>query len=1028
MKSVPSSTNFPKLEEQILHYWKKNSIFKKSLKKNQGAAPYIFYDGPPFATGLPHYGHILTSYIKDTIPRYFTMKGMFVDRRWGWDCHGLPIEYEVEKALNVNGKTEIEKFGIENFNKKCSDIVLQYADEWIDIIHRIGRWVDFDRQYKTMDLSYMESVIWVFSELFRNNLIYESQKVVAYCNRCQTPLSNFETGLDDSYRKKEDPAITVKLKDRDDPNIHYLIWTTTPWTLPSNKALAVNPEIHYSLLELDTNECVWLATDRIDHYQKFLPKFSIISSVTGSELVGKRYVPLFEFVNDPNAFQIIKGDFVETSIGTGIVHLAPTFGEDDYNICQENDIVGFDPISPDGKFTEAADDLHGMNLVEANTVIINQLKQNKHLMVRENYAHNYPHCWRCDSPLIYRAISSWYVKVTDVKDNMVVANKEINWIPDHIRLGRFGQWLEGARDWAVSRNRFWGAPIPVWKCSECSEVFVPSSIKALEEKSEKPVKDLHRPYCDHIIWACEKEDCKGTFKRVEEVLDCWFESGAMPYAQVHFPFENKEWFEENFPASFIVEYIAQTRGWFYTLVVESAALFRKHPFKNAICHGVILADDGRKMSKSLKNFPDPMKIICEHGSDALRIYLMSSSVVRGLDIRFSENSVREAVRRYLIPLWNTFHFFTSYAELAKGYEPHLIDTAKRLEDRYILSELESLRLEVTKAVESYDLPKCYQKILYFIETLSGWYIRINRSRFWVTEIDDDSQEAFDTLYTVLLETSIICAPFMPFTMEYIHNHFTDKSVHLCDWPVEKPFRMDPMLNEEVRQVRGLIEGGRRIREKNRTALRQPLPLIRVSGIHEKTLKAYDNLIKDQLNIKQILSYESPDMFAERDIKLNVKVLGPLLKKDLKTAISDVNDGKYELLSNMDLKVGQHKIERKNYTLNWLSAHEKEDAWSDNEIILSLSFEISQELKIEGTARDLNRIIQDLRKKIQLSYDTTITLNIQADGQWEEAVNIHGKWLAEQTLAKNLTDKVTDAMFEKTDERGFLKIDIKPIDR
>ncbi len=1024
MKSVPASVRFPTIEHEILDYWQTQNIFQKSLDKNRDKEPYIFYDGPPFATGMPHYGHILTSYIKDTIPRYFTMQGRFVDRRWGWDCHGLPIEYEIEKKLGISGKAAIEAYGIDKFNKACGDIVLKYADNWVSIIDRIGRWVDFDRRYQTMDLDFMESVMWVFKDLYEKGLIYESLKVVAYCNRCQTPLSNFETGLDDSYRDRDDPSVTVTFKDKENPEISYLAWTTTPWTLPSNLALAVNPDIDYCLLQTEKWGKVILAKERIESYAKQLPDHTVIETVKGKTLVGKSYQPLFPFAKKENAFRILGGDFVDTQAGTGIVHMAPSFGEDDFNICTKEGIDIFDPIGLDGKFTEEAGFLKNMDVFEANKSITRYLKENNFLFHQQSYRHSYPHCWRCDTPLIYRTISSWYVKVTEFKDKMVSFNQNINWIPAHIKDKRFGQWLEGARDWAISRNRFWGSPIPVWKCDQCDSIVVPGSIKELEDRSGQTINDLHRPYCDRIFFDCPGNGCNGQCRRIPEVLDCWFESGAMPYAQVHFPFENKKLFEDTFPASFIVEYIAQTRGWFYTLVVEAASVMGKHPFENAICHGVILADDGRKMSKSLKNFPDPMQMVEEHGSDALRIYLLSSAVVKGIDIRFSENGVRESVRRYLIPLWNSFHFFTSYSGFIEKYTPETIRLAENMEDRHILSELENLKVKVKNAIEIYDLPRCYSHILYFIETLSGWYIRNNRKRFWVTEINDDATDAFNTLYTVLMEVSRICAPFIPFTMDYIYRHFAGESVHLADWPDEIPERIDTDLNENIKKVRSVIEGGRRIREKNRINLRQPLPHIRVSGIAPEILDQSSELLKSQLNVKQVLHEDNPENFSTKAVRLDQKKLGPILRKDLKKVTALIKDGTFEFDQNGGLVVDQHAISHENFTIVFQPLFENEGIWFDRELVVSVNLEINEELKIEGAARNLNRYIQDLRKKQDLPYDARIKLYIEAEGIYQECVSTHKKWLMEQTLATELNETVEDVLFEKSDAEGSVKIQIK----
>ena len=1038
MAPVPSSVSFPKLEEEILNFWKENRIFEKSLEKTKDKPPYIFYDGPPFATGMPHYGHILTSYIKDTIPRFFTMQGRFVDRRWGWDCHGLPIEYEIEKKLGISGKQAIEAYGIDQFNRACAQIVLKYADSWKKVIDRIGRWVDFSRQYRTMDLSYMESVMWVFKTLYDKGLIYESLKVVPYCNRCQTPLSNFETGLDDAYRLRDDPAVTVAFKDSTDPELFYLAWTTTPWTLPSNLALAVNPDLDYCLVEKENSGKLILAEARFKSYRKQLEEATIVKRFKGETLVGRSYLPLFDFAKETvgnrpengNRFTILAADYVDAESGTGIVHTAPAFGEEDFNLCRDAGIDPFDPVGPDGCFTRDAADLEGTDVFQANALIIRQLKQKGQVFSHESYRHSYPHCWRCDNPLIYRTISSWYVKVTAFKELMSEKNRNINWIPDHIKEGRFGRWLEGARDWAISRNRFWGSPIPVWRCDTCNAEFVPGSLEQLSKAAGQKVGDLHRPDCDNIHFSCTKPGCKGKMGRVPEVLDCWFESGAMPYAQVHFPFENHNGFEQNFPASFIVEYVAQTRGWFYTLMVESAAIMEKHPFENAICHGVILADDGRKMSKSLKNFPDPMKVVRAHGSDGLRIYLLSSAVVKGADIRFCENGVKDSVRRYLIPLWNSFHFFTSYAELAKGYTPATIQLpgpGANMADRHILSELETLKIEVAQATEAYALPKCYARILDFIETLSGWYIRNNRERFWVDKINPDSAAAFNTLYTVLVEAARICAPFIPFTTEYIHRHLTEESVHLADWPTPVPGRLDEKLNQVVAQVRALIEGGRSLREKARINLRQPLPFIRVAGLPENDLEQFSSLIRQQLNVKEIRFEQDVESFAEIEIRLNAKTLGPVLKQNLKEVMQQVAGNKFTMDDEGGLMVGSHRIDQSDYEKRYSARNDKETVWSGRGLELSLNLEISRELRLEGLARNLNRTIQDARKKMGLAYDQRVVLCIEVDGNYSDSLATHRKWLMAQALAERIEFCVPNPYAELKDEDGTLKIQVIPVE-
>ncbi len=1024
MKAVPNNVNFAKIDEEVLTFWKEENVFKQSLEKNREKEQYVFYDGPPFATGMPHYGHILTTYIKDTIPRYFTMKGFFVDRTWGWDCHGLPIEFEIEKELNLSGKKEIEEYGLDKFNSACQDIVLKYSDNWVSIIERIGRWVDFDRQYKTMDLPFMESVMWAFSEFYKKNLIYESPRVIPYCNRCETPLSNFETGLDDSYREKTDPAITIKVKNNDETSEFFLVWTTTPWTLPSNVVLAVGNEIDYVLVELEEGEKGWIAKDCIERYKNKLSNPKILKSAKGKDLVGKKYDPIFNYnKNNKNGFKIISADFVETDAGTGIVHLAPTFGEDDSICCKKEGIEGFDPVGLDGKFTNLVPDFEGVDVFEANNEIIRALKEEHKFFYRENYKHNYPHCWRCDSPLIYRAINSWYIKVTDFKEKMVENNKTINWIPKHIRDGRFGKWLEGARDWSISRNRYWGSPIPVWKCDCCNEIHVPSSIKELETVSDMKVESLHRPAIDNIAWKCKKENCNGTFKRVPEVLDCWFESGAMPFAQVHYPFENKEWFNNNFPASFIVEYVAQTRGWFYTMVVESTALFNKPPFKNSICHGVVLAEDGRKMSKRLKNYPDPMEIVSKYGSDALRISLLSSPVVKGQDILFSENSVKEALRRYIIPLWNSFSFLTTYSELLKSCTPKSIENSNNINDKYIFSEFEDLKQELSKAIESYELPKCYNLLLDFIETLTKWYIRNNRARFWISELNNDSQEAFDTLFSIIKEFSIVSAPFIPFISEYIFKYLTGQSVHLEDWPQDVENRKDNKLVEDVKIVREVIEGIRRIRETEKIKIRQPLQVVRMTGVSEDIIDLYGELIKEQTNIKEIHIHSNAKEFAQENIVINTKLLAPKLKKDFNTVKAMISNNEFELLDNGNLKVGNFLIENSDFGIVNKPLFENDALTQNRNIVIALSMEITDTLYSEGLARELNRLIQDLRKQIDLKYDSRIEIKIDASGDWKKSFEEHKEWIMTQCLAKDVSYNVEKPLVEKNDERGVLKISI-----
>ena len=653
-KPVDPKVDFPKMEEGILRFWEEKDIFQKSIDQRNDREEFVFYDGPPFATGLPHFGHFVPGTIKDIIPRYQTMKGKKVDRRFGWDCHGLPVEYEMEKELGISGKKQIEDFGIAKFNESCRSIVLRYTREWRNIINRLGRWVDFDNDYKTMEPDYMESIWWVIKRLWQKGLLFEGHYILPYCPRCSTVLSNHELNLG-GYRDIHDPAITVKFAVKGAENTYFLAWTTTPWTLPSNLALAVGPEIDYVKVK-DGEEFFILARDRLSSYYKSEEEYEIAARYRGEELEGWEYEPLFPYFSeyaDNGAFRIFVADYVSTEEGSGIVHTAPGFGEDDYNTLKDTDIPTVCPLDAEGQFTEEVTDYAGMYVKDADKEIIRGLKEEGKIVKRENYLHSYPHCWRCKAPLIYRAIGSWFVAIDKIKESMLKANREIHWVPEHLKNGRFGKWLEGARDWAISRNRYWGNPIPIWQCETCGEQRCIGSREELKELSGVYLEDLHKHYVDEVTFSCT---CGGTMRRVPEVLDCWFESGAMPYAQNHYPFENKEHFEHHYPADFISEGLDQTRGWFYTLTVLAAALFGKPAAMNIVVNGLVLAEDGKKMSKSERNYSDPKKIMDKFGADALRLFLMDSPVVKAEDLRYSDDGVMEVLKSVIIPLWNSYSF------------------------------------------------------------------------------------------------------------------------------------------------------------------------------------------------------------------------------------------------------------------------------------------------------------------------------------------------------------------------------------
>ncbi|UKI33535.1 MAG: isoleucine--tRNA ligase [Lentisphaeria bacterium] len=657
-QAVSNQVDFPKLECEILRFWQESEIFHKSLEQRRGGDEFVFYDGPPFATGLPHYGHLLAGTIKDVVPRYQTMRGKYVERRFGWDCHGLPVENEMEKQLNLSSKRDIEAYGIDKFNEACRSIVLRYTAEWEKVVGRMGRWVDFRNGYRTMDRSFMESIWWVFKSLWDQGLVYEGYKILPYCPRCATPLSNFEANQ--GYREVVDPAITIRFRAADRENTYFLAWTTTPWTLPSNLALTVGPDIDYVEVR-DGDDHYILAEARVGVYYKEKPE--ILWRGKGSELVGRRYEPLFPYFADlagKGAFQVLAGSFVSTEDGTGIVHTAPGFGEDDNAVCKAAGLPEVCPIDEECRFTAEVPDYQGRPVKSTDKEIIDRLKAEGKLIHRGQIKHSYPHCWRDDGPLIYRAISTWFVKVEAIKDKMIRNNQQINWVPAHLRDGRFGKWLENARDWAISRNRYWGTPLPIWRNAE-GEVIVVGSAAELEKLTGKKIDDLHKHFMDKI--EIPSPTGKSPLRRVPEVFDCWFESGSMPYAQQHYPFENKQHFEENFPADFIAEGLDQTRGWFYTLVVLASALFDQPPFRNVVVNGLVLAENGQKMSKRLRNYPDPMVVIDRYGADALRLFMLGSQVVRAEDLKFSEAGVKEILRGIMIPMWNALSFFTTYASV-----------------------------------------------------------------------------------------------------------------------------------------------------------------------------------------------------------------------------------------------------------------------------------------------------------------------------------------------------------------------------
>lgn len=1033
---VSNRPDFATVEKDILSFWESHGTFKKSLESRKASKEYVFYDGPPFATGLPHYGHLLAGTIKDIVPRYHTMRGHYVDRRFGWDCHGLPVECEVENDLNISGKTEIETMGVATFNEKCRSIVLRYTKEWEQVVTRMGRWVDFDNGYKTMNPEYMESIWWVFQSLWEKDLVYEGQKILPYCPRCSTPLSNFETNQ--GYEDVTDPAITIRFKLNDIENEYILAWTTTPWTLPSNMALAVGPDIKYVRIQ-DGDDIYYLAKDRISSYYKSEDDYDDITELSGSDLVGRTYEPLFPYFADKaedGAFRICAADFVSTDDGTGVVHMAPGFGEDDARIGKEQGIPAVCPIDAEARFLKEITDYAGRYVKDTDKDIMKRLKDEHKLIHRGTINHSYPHCWRCDSPLIYRAISTWFVRVEQLRDRLIKANEEIHWVPGHLKKGRFGKWLEGARDWAISRNRYWGTPLPIWRNEESGETICIGSIEELEKLSGQKVSDLHKHHVDNIEIPSQKGGAP--LKRITEVFDCWFESGSMPYAQAHYPFENKEHFESHFPADFIAEGLDQTRGWFYTLMVLSVALFDRPAFRNVVVNGLLLAEDGKKMSKRHKNYPDPSYIIDTYGADALRLYLIYSPVVRAEDLCFSENGVKHILRHLLIPLWNAYSFFVTYANIDgwNSDSKNDLQPSPNVLDRWITSSLESLAADVTAAMDEYDLQRSIRPFVQFIENLTNWYIRRSRRRFWKSQDDEDKAQAYQTLNHVLLRLSKIAAPFVPFISESIYlNLRTDdmpESVHLCNFPNPDAEKRDSGLENEMQTVMTVVRLGRLLRSEHELKVRQPLSVLHVvtknSTMVEK-LGDYRDIVMDELNVKELAFGDHETELAELKTKPDFRRLGPrfgqkmklvakaitAMNTDLKTQLSSGNsveidvEGESVALDSEDVVI--ERIPKRGLV-----------AASENELLVAIETGLTPDLIKEGLAREFVSKIQNMRKDAGLEVTQRIRIEFSSDNDIREAVETFSDYIATETLSldTHFTDSKQDGGTE-WDLNGHLTV-------
>ncbi|MDT0181525.1 isoleucine--tRNA ligase [Microbacterium sp. ARD31] len=1047
--SVVPSPRFPAIESDTLAFWEADDTFRASIAQREGSPEWVFYDGPPFANGLPHYGHLLTGYAKDVFPRFQTMRGKKVDRVFGWDTHGLPAELEAMKQLGITEKDEIERMGVATFNAKARASVLEYTREWEDYVTRQARWVDFERGYKTLDTTYMESVLWAFKSLHDKGLAYEGHRVLPYCWRDETPLSSHELRMDDDvYKMRQDPSVTVtfplvglKAEALGLTGVRALAWTTTPWTLPTNLALAVGPDIRYVVVPggpagaADVHHApdghadepaeayahrYLLAEELLAGYAKDLgydsaeaAREAVVQTVLGSELADVSYDRLFDYYADADvwgtrdAWRILVDDYVSTADGTGIVHQAPAYGEDDQRITEAAGIPLIMSLDDGGRFLPQVADVAGQLWMDANTPLIRLLRQNGRLLRLASYDHSYPHCWRCRNPLIYKAVSSWFVRVTDLKDRLLENNEQITWVPDNVKHGQFGKWLEGARDWSISRNRYWGSPIPVWKSDDPAypRVDVYGSLEELERDfgrlpvDEAGQVDLHRPFIDELTRP-NPDDPTGTstMRRIEDVLDVWFDSASMPYAQVHYPFENREWFDTHAPADFIVEYIGQTRGWFYVMHVLSTALFDRPAFAGVSCHGIVLGSDGQKMSKSLRNYPDVREVFDRDGSDAMRWFLMSSSVLRGGNLVVTEEGIRAGVREFMLPLWNAWYFFATYANAAggpdgSGYAATWRTDSTNVLDRYILALLGDLVRGVAEDLEGLDSTMAAAKLRDFAEALTNWFIRRSRDRFWVGVSDDPaSREAFDTLYTVLETLTRVAAPLLPLVSERVWQGLTGgRSVHLADWPDADGFPAADDIRSAMDAVREVSSVANALRKKEGKRVRLPLARLTVVRPAAASLAQFDDILRDELNVKAVeLVEQGPGTAAQYGIShrlsVNARAAGPRLGKQVQVAIRAAKSGEWSEADGV-VTAGGIPLEPGEYDLVLETTGRPEGealALLPGGGFVLLDTATTSELEAEGLARDVIRAVQDTRKAAGFDVSDRIRLELRFDDQADAA--------------------------------------------
>ncbi len=1003
-----SSFSFVAMEHEILRFWEDGEIFQKTLTKTSDKKPYIFYDGPPFATGLPHHGHIVASTIKDIVPRYWTMKGRYVLRRFGWDTHGLPIEHEIDKQLNMPAHQAVADMGVAGYNALCRSIVQRYVSEWRHTITRLGRWVDFDHDYKTMDPDFMESVWWVLKQLWDQGLVYRGVRIMPVSTALGTPLSNFEANM--NYMDVQDPSVTV-LFELEDEKAYLAAWTTTPWTLPSNLGVCVNPDLNYvKVFDPEAGKHLYIAEERLPAYGDF----RVEARLKGRDLTGRGYKPLFPYFADQaslGAFQVVADSYVTTESGTGLVHQAPAFGEDDYRVLKAAGIDAFAcPVTMNGVFTDEVADFAGQYVKDADRNIVRYLKERGALYRQEVIQHSYPFCYRSDTPLIYRAVPSWYVAVSRFVDKLLTANQQIRWVPEHIKQGRFGNWLENAIDWSISRNRVWGTPIPIWINDVTGNQVCIGSLDELEQRTGVRVDDLHREHVDPLTFEVPGE--RGTYRRVEEVLDCWFESGSMPYAQLHYPFENEAVFKAGFPAEFIAEGLDQTRGWFYTLTVLAAALYDKPAFRNVIVNGMVLAEDGKKMSKRLKNYTPPDELMETYGADALRLYLINSGLVRGEEQRFADSGVRDMTRRALLPWLNAYSFLETYAAIDQWSPDKGQHVGDNVLDHWILSRMQTLKARVAEEMEAYRLYNVVPQLFDFIEDLTNWYIRLNRPRYWGKDITADKIAAFSTLHTALHELCQVMAPFAPFLSEHVYRALgslgdgkpTPASVHLCDYPEAEAAWQRPDLERTVELMQRVVLLGRQKREEVRIGLRTPLR--RLTVVHRDPavlaeLEILEDYVKSELNVLEIRYDSDEAAHIEVVAKPNFPLLGKRLGKRMKQFQQSIR-----ALGREDIEILQSGravvVDGETFSSEEIEVRQQPrpgtNTVSDGRIAVDLDTRLDEALIRGGYAREIVNRIQRRRKDMDLNVADRIEVGYRGDAELSTAADEHRDYIMQETLA------------------------------